>query len=356
MLRVAATGGIKLVRQLTGLVRILHGFQAVTGRIDALHHRAGGIWRRRRRADPVTIPLATRDPDAERAIEAAREATARIELPRRSLVGATIADRYLVVEEIDHGGMGIVYHAEDLARSRPVALKMLHPAMTGDRDLVLRFHREIALLAAVDHRSVVAFFERSSHDGVPYYTMELAHGPTLIDWVAEARYRGDWLQLSDVAFAIRQAASGLEAIHATGFLHRDVKPSNLVIDDGAERAFLIDLGLAGPEGAFGDASGTPGYIAPETVRRQEESRATDVYGLAATAYVALTSRPPFGQPTETRRVLKRQLKGPPRPPSRRRPGLSTGIDELLRASLSADPRDRPATALEFADALVRLLA
>ncbi len=270
--------------------------------------------------------------------------------------GVTLGGMYQIVHEISRGAMGVVYRAEDLGLSRTVAIKMLRPDLVSDRALVARFREEASVLAAIDHENMVKVYAFGEDKNDVYFVMELVEGVSLDDVIAEGEQSGQWPASDRVVSIVSQIASALDAMHDAGVLHRDVKPGNVVLDRARDRSVLVDVGLAKPFGADNDLSGTPGFIAPETFRGdQENDMKVDVYGLAATAYAALLQRAPFGEAEEYSEILKRQLLGPPKRPSQVRREIPTAVDEVFARALAIDASQRHRTAGEFARALAHAL-
>src|SRR6266850_2455697 len=227
---------------------------------------------------------------------------------RGSAVSERFAGRYLLVRPLGQGGMGEVFLARDLATGSECALKRL-PARAGllPPDALAR---EFEALTRVRHPEIVAVYELGfAPEGTPYYTMEYVPGLPADRAIA----RGDWAALG---FTAARVAHGLEALHAAGVLHGDLKPSNVMVVPGAARALpvavrLLDFGLAALLGGERRGHrGTPGYAAPEVVRGEEQSVAADLYGLGAMLYALIAGRPAF-EAEDVSALLQRQQAGPP---------------------------------------------
>ena len=265
--------------------------------------------------------------------------------------GVTLGGMYQIVHEISRGAMGVVYRAEDLGLSRPVALKMLRPDLVRDLELVRRFREEAAILAAINNENLVRVYSFVEDRDDVFFVMELVEGVSLDNHIAELSDEGRFIEAPRAAAIITQVAQALDAMHHAGVMHRDVKPGNVVLDRTRDRAVLVDVGLARRLGDRSEPAGTPGYIAPESFRGDPESPATDVYGLAATAYAILTARAPFGRADDYREILRRQLEEEPTPPTAWRTDLSPAVDAVILRGLSLDRAERFATAGELARAL-----
>jgi len=253
---------------------------------------------------------------------------------------------YILLGEIGRGRVGVVYEAVHKQFGRTVALKVLRTGVDADPLALRRFEREAKACSRVAHEHVVKVYEAGEHDGRPFYAMELVEGRSLRARIESGEVPG----AGELAAAAARVADALHALHEDGTIHRDVKPGNLMVDDTG-RMVLADFGLArildDPEiTKTGDALGTPAYASPEQLlgRRDRVDARSDVYGLAATLYEAVTSRPPFADPRET-------LKGRPRPPHKVDPRVPRALSDVLMKGLARRPRDRYPTAAAFADAL-----
>ncbi|HKE13637.1 MAG TPA: diguanylate cyclase [Kofleriaceae bacterium] len=283
------------------------------------------------------------------------------ELGRRNLLldryetGVTLGGMYQIVHEISRGSMGVVYRAEDLGLGRPVAIKMLRPDLVRDVELVRRFREEAAILASINHEHLVRVYSFVEEREDVFFVMELVEGVSLDHVIAELAQADRHLGLARASAILTQVASALDAMHRAGVMHRDVKPGNVVLDRTRERAVLVDVGLARRLGDRSEPAGTPGFIAPESVLSQAESPATDVYGLAATAYALLTGQAPFGRADDYRELLRRQLEDTPHAPSEWREDLPPAADAVVLRGLATDGDKRYPSAGELAQALADAL-
>ncbi|MBX3469698.1 MAG: SUMF1/EgtB/PvdO family nonheme iron enzyme [Planctomycetes bacterium] len=258
---------------------------------------------------------------------------------------------YRIERLLGRGGMGAVYAGVDPRTDAHVAIKVLAAV---DGQARARFRREGVAQAAVDrHPNVLRVLGAGEQDGAPFLVMELAEGGDLA-----ARLRAGPLPPREAARVVADLARGLAHVHRAGILHRDLKPQN-VLFDAAGTPRLVDFGIARVQGEealtrTGDLVGTPAYMAPEQAdgaRRSIDER-TDVYGLGAVLYHAVTGRPPFeGGAAQTIRAV---LMEAPTPPSEVVAGLSPDVDRVVLKALAKDPADRYPTAQALAQDLERL--
>lgn len=268
--------------------------------------------------------------------------------------GSRIAG-YRLGEQIGRGGMAVVFRAQDERLERQVALKILSPALAADETFRHRFILESRSAAAVDDPYIIPVFEAGEADGVLFIAMRYVPGG---DVDALLKQTGP-LPAERVAAIISGVASALDTAHAAGLVHRDVKPTNMLLDTRVGRpdhVYLSDFGLS--KGALSSADltgvdrfmGTLHYCAPEQIQGRRVDARTDEYALACTAFELLSGRPPFSQ-EEASAVLYAQLKEPPPPLAPRRADLPAAVDDVLLRALAKAPEERYASCGEFADAL-----
>jgi len=264
--------------------------------------------------------------------------------------------RYELLAEIARGGMGVVYRARDTVLNREVAVKMILSGSLATDDERARFRREAKLAANLDHRNIVPIHEVGDQDGFLYFTMRLVEGGALADRVES--YAGDPHAAGRLIVVLARA---IQYANEKGFVHCDLKPSNILMDrDGVPQ--ITDFGLARQAAhdssltASGAVMGTPSYMAPEQAsgQRQAIGPATDVYGLGAIFYELLTGRPPFHMPTMMETVLQ-ALYNEPTPPREIRPELPSELESVCLKCLEKAPQDRYPSADALADDLVRCL-
>jgi serine/threonine-protein kinase len=272
-------------------------------------------------------------------------------------LGTVLENKYRVRRVLGRGSMGLVYLGADLALQREVAIKVLAPRYARDQRLSNRFRREAVAMASVRSEHVVQIFSYGDHEGFPYFVMEYIPGYTVANLIDSANERGEHLYFDVVLGILRQVSDGLEAVHARGIVHRDVKPANMLIGPGF-RVAIADFGLV--ETSAGDRperdlAGTPLYLAPELIRRLEmssdlRSRA-DIYALGVSAYEMLTGDVPFDGPT-VKDILRRHLEQKATPVTVFRSDLPSLIDCVIDRVLSKSPEDRYPNCTSFIDALV----
>jgi serine/threonine-protein kinase len=261
---------------------------------------------------------------------------------------------YHIAGLVGSGGMGLVYRAEQRILGRTVALKVIRPEIAESGDYRARFLREARFAAAVDHPHVVSVFDAGEQDGRLYLAMQWVDGldlGTLID--REQRLAPERAVLIGV-----QLAQALQAVHDAGLVHRDVKPSNVLVRDigGRDHAYLTDFGIAKAPAAqdsltrTGALMGTPAYLSPEQIRGQQPGPRSDLYALGCVVFEALTGQRPFGGDDDLA-ARWAQATGPPPVASALCPALGSRYDAFLAQALAADPQDRFPSGAAFAEAL-----
>lgn len=265
---------------------------------------------------------------------------------------------YRVDHLIGEGGFGQVWAAQRADGTR-VAIKVLHLELVSSNDALVRFERELAAIAQLDHRNVVRALDHGMiDDGRPYLTLEYVEGPSLRDRIAE---RGSLTPTQTLAI-LEPLCEALSVAHGRGLIHRDLKASNVILgrDDRGSRPVLLDFGLVKLLSETGPALtssrsmlGTPAAMAPEQMRGQPIDARTDVYALGLLAFQMLTGAPAYGAaPGVVQSYL--QLHGPrPRPSTK--VDIDPALDGPIVQALAVDPQQRPAGAREFVDALRALI-
>ena len=255
---------------------------------------------------------------------------------------------------IGRGGMGVVYRARNLALDRLRALKVLAPALSGDARFRERFRRESRLAASIEHPNVIPVHQAGEEDGHLFLSMRLVEGRDLRE-IVSAEGPPEPRRAAEI---IRGAAAGLDAAHRAGLTHRDVKPANVLVGDGADagRVYLTDFGISRTIGGgetltgTGELVGTADFISPEQIAGGEVGHRADVYALGAVLHFALTGRAPFPRENELATLFAHANAPRPRP-TEARTDLPAGIDAVIERAMAIDPSERYASGAELADAV-----
>jgi uncharacterized protein (TIGR03067 family) len=261
-----------------------------------------------------------------------------------------------VREVVGRGGMGIVYKAFDPKLHRVVALKVMAAELATSAAARQRFDREVKAAAGVAHEHVVTIHGVDQFDGLPAIVMQYVAGVSLQERIE----RSGPLQLKEILRIGMQTARGLAAAHAQGMVHRDVKPANILLENGIERVRITDFGLAR---AVDDASltqsgviaGTPMYMAPEQAAGQPIDHRADLFSLGSVLYAMCTGRPPF-RASGTMAVLKRVCEETPRPIREINPDIPDWLCAIVEKLHAKKPEERFQSAKEVADLLEAHLA
>ncbi len=267
-------------------------------------------------------------------------------------VGGGLLDRYSIERELGRGGMAVVHLAEEKKHARKVAIKILKPEFTASVGAE-RFLREIGIAARLSHPHIVPLIDSGESDGQLYYVSPFIPGGSLRDRL-EIEKR---LPLTEALRIAQEIGEALDYAHRNGFIHRDVKPENILFADG--HALLADFGVAHAWGAPGTqvitegglAVGTPAYMSPEQATAEENVGApSDVYSLACVVYEMLTGEPPF-YGDSPRATMVRHVMETPRSVRVLRPEASTAVERTLSRALAKRPEERFASVAEFTSAL-----
>ena len=267
---------------------------------------------------------------------------------------SALADRYAVERELGRGGMATVYLAEDRKHGRKVAIKVLRPGLAASLGAE-RFLREIGIAARLAHPHIVPLLDSGEANGMLYYVQPFVPGGSLRERLdVEKR-----LALKETLRIAQEVGAGLDYAHRNRFVHRDVKPENVLFADG--HALLADFGVARVYSASetegvtdaGIAVGTPEYMSPEQASGEPNvGSASDVYSLACVVYEMLTGEPPV-RGMGARATLAKQVTDVPRPVRALRPDAPAHIERTLARALAKDPGERFPTVAEFVAALQR---
>ncbi|GAB5494746.1 MAG: hypothetical protein Phog2KO_49610 [Phototrophicaceae bacterium] len=246
--------------------------------------------------------------------------------------------QYEIIDEIARGGMATVYRARQASIGRDVAIKVLPSNFTHDRTFIDRFNREVEVIAQLQHPHILPVYDYGEFEGMPYIVMAYINGGTLSDYIVNGP-----MQAKIVAKMVNQIADALDFAHSKGIVHRDFKPSNVLMDERGN-TYLADFGLAKLTESSQDITGTmvvgtPHYMAPEQARSGAITGLVDVYALGVTIYQMLTGQAPYEAPTAAG-VMVAHITEPIPNIHDSRPDLPNNIQEIVNNSLAKDPKER----------------
>jgi serine/threonine-protein kinase len=277
--------------------------------------------------------------------------------------GSPLASRYSIERELGAGGMATVYLAEERKHGRKVAIKVLRPELAASVGTE-RFLREIGIAARLAHPHIVPLIDSGDAEGLLYYVSPFVPGGSLRDRLMKEEH----LPVREAVRIASEVGAGLDYAHRAGFVHRDVKPENILFADG--HALLADFGVAratsvadlgarptsGPVTGAGIALGTPEYMSPEQASGERDVDArSDVYSLACVVYEMLAGAPPF-RGESMRSTMAKHVTEPPRPIRTLRPDAPPALESVLARALAKDPAQRFRTVAEFTTALAADIA
>jgi serine/threonine protein kinase len=257
---------------------------------------------------------------------------------------------YRITRTIGRGRMGIVF--EGVADGdEPVAIKVVTTELTQDDVFLRRFRREVAAAQRIEHPNVVPVLAHGDEGGLPYLVQRLIPGGALSERIIAAGK----LNLATTVNLLAGAAAGIDALHASGLVHRDIKPANILLD--GDTAYVSDFGLAKDSQASnltrpGQALGSLDYMAPEQIRGEDVSPATDIYALGCVFIECLTGAPPFGG-RPSMRVLFAHLQDPPPDLTELRPDIPAAAARAVSRALEKEPEERPASASAYVQLIAR---
>lgn len=275
------------------------------------------------------------------------------------MVGEQIG-QYIIRQHVARGGMADVYLADDVDLQRPVALKVMLPALALDEEFVARFRREARTVAQLHHPHIVQVYTIGlTPEGRPYLAMQYVDGSSLRDALQELREQGKLMPTGQALAIVRQMADALRVAHQAGVVHRDIKPSNILLRaDGTP--VLVDLGIAAVQSGpkltrTGSLMGTPHYMAPEQASGQTTDARSDIYSLGVVLYEMLVGRPPFTA-EEPLAVMHAHVYEQPVPVGQLRPDLARETQQLVDICLQKEPDHRFQTAVELLTAVDQALS
>jgi serine/threonine protein kinase len=254
---------------------------------------------------------------------------------------------YRIERRLGRGGMGILYLALEPGLERRVALKLIAPEAACDAVFARRFAEESRIAASIEHPNVVPIYAAGEQDGIPYIAMRYVAGSDL----GQRIERDGRLEPERAVALIAQVANGLDAIHAAGLIHRDVKPANVLLsgEEGAEHAYITDFGVARNVSTqsgltqTGRFVGTLDYVAPEQISGEPIDARVDVYALGCLLFKLLTGQVPFPREGEAARLYA-HLNDPSPAPSLYVPAVPMALDDVVIRAMSKPPGDRPLSA------------
>ena len=258
----------------------------------------------------------------------------------------TVVGGYRIIEPLGRGGSSVVYRAEHVRLGRTAALKLLAPALGESDSRQERFLRESKLAASLDHPNIVPVYDAGEENGRLYIAMACIDG----DDLKALLVKEGALPPRRALRIVGQVAAALDAAHARGLVHRDVKPANILIGDG-DRAFLSDFGVVKEVAEVGTTRtgsfvGTIDYCAPEQIEGRDVDARADVYALACVLYECLVGTPPFHRSSDVA-ILNAHLHAPPPKLSKAAPDLPPALEPVLAKALSKSPLDRYASCGEL---------
>jgi serine/threonine protein kinase len=271
------------------------------------------------------------------------------------LIGARLGN-YQIESSLGRGGMARVYRAVDVTLRRLVALKVIEPDLRDLTSYSARFEREAQAIAALEHPNIVPVYYFGESDGLYYMAMKFIEGVELRDLIDLYRLDGKALPMADLLRIFEAVGSALDYAHSQGVVHRDVKPSNMMIDRSGQ-TYLTDFGLAlnVSQGSIGEVFGTPHYIAPEQARSSANAvPQSDFYSLGVILYELFTGAVPFDDPVPTAVALQHIMKEPV-PPHVVNPDLPPSLEMVIMKALVKNPDERYQTGEALNSALRRAL-
>lgn len=265
---------------------------------------------------------------------------------------------YRVLKELGRGGMGMVFEAEDTQLQRLVALKVIRPDIASREETRARFLREARAAAALKNDHVVTIYQVGEDNGVLFIAMEFLAGRTLEAWLKSGRRPA----IAEILVLGKQMARGLAAAHSAGLIHRDIKPANIWLEAPANRAKILDFGLARSMGTdeitdhlteVGALLGTPSYMSPEQVRGEPLDHRSDLFSFGCVLYRLATGQLPF-QGASIAALLSAIATQAPHPVVELNDQVPPRLAELITCLLAKSPADRPATAKGVLDELIAI--
>ncbi len=266
--------------------------------------------------------------------------------PAQLSPGTVLSSRYEIIRLLGQGGMGAVYQARDRELERQVALKVIRADMVASPEILKRFKQELILARQITHKNVIRIFDLGEADGIKFITMEYIEGEDLQSILRRKKK----LEPAEAANIIAQVSRALEAAHAEGVIHRDLKPQNIMLDKSG-RAYVMDFGIARSEMASGVTQagvliGTPDYMSPEQAKGLPLDARSDLFTVGIIFYEILSGRIPFESDTTMGKLWKRTSE-PARPLGELDQTIPQALCDIVRKCLEIDPQKRFASAMEL---------
>lgn len=263
--------------------------------------------------------------------------------------GTPFSERYDIEELVGRGGMGIVYRAVDKVLNEKVAIKILNPLFSSDKDVNERFKQEIKLARKINHENVISIYDMGEVDGIRYISMEYIQGKDLKEVI---RAEGGALPLNFAIIIIRQIVAALKVAHDLGIIHRDIKPQNILIQRNGQ-VKILDFGIARLANSdeltrTGSLLGSPVYMSPEQASGKDTDHRSDIYSLGVIMFEIFSGRIPFLADTPIATALKHVNEEPPRPTSIN-PNVPIWVENIILKAMEKRPEDRFNSVLEIID-------
>ncbi len=274
-----------------------------------------------------------------------------------SWIGRTIGGRYQIEDLLGQGGMSAVYKATDPNLRRVVAVKIIHPHLSGDPEFVRRFEEEAAAVAQLRHPNIIQVHDFSHDDGTYFIVFEFVPGESLQEWLKRLAASSRQMDYKEAASIAADLADALHYAHEKGLVHRDVKPANVIINV-QDQPILMDFGIAKIVGgsqhtATGAVLGTARYMSPEQIQGQRVDARTDIYALGVMLFEMVSGRAPF-EAESAMTLMMMHVQDLPPDVSQLRPDVPVALANVINKALAKDPVNRFQSAAEFASALRHL--